>query len=131
MVVTPSFFDDDQPGHYLAWYGAEYVATVGIAGLFAAGVPDRIPPGPALIGPRVDVNQMDLATLMDPRLDAVIGRPFLKEQVPTTALVGAGVALIAAAAGLDYAATGDLHRAHGVLLGGAEAMTLTALLTED
>lgn len=129
-TASSSFFDDGQLGHYLAWYGAEYVATASIAGLFALGVQELIPPAPALIGPRVDVDEMDVAVLLDPRLDGLIGQPFLKEQVSTTALVGVGVALIAATAGLDYATTGDVHRAHGLLVGGAEAMTATALLTE-
>jgi membrane-associated phospholipid phosphatase len=131
-VVSPSpdFFADDQPGHYLAWYGAEYVAVAGLAGLYLAGVHEHIQPAPALIGPRVDLDDMDLAVLMDPRFDATIGKPFLREQVPTSALIGIAAVTILGSAGLDYAATGDLHRTHGVVLGGLEALMGTVLVTE-
>jgi membrane-associated phospholipid phosphatase len=127
---APDFFADDQPGHYLAWYGAEYVAVAALAGLYLADVHELIRPAPALIGPRVDVDDMDLAVLMDPRVDGTIGRPFLKEQVPSSALIGVAAVTILGSAGLDYAATGDLHRTNGLVLGGLEALMGTVLVTE-
>jgi membrane-associated phospholipid phosphatase len=129
-AAVPGFFADDQPGHFLAWYGAEYVTVAALAGLYLADVHELIPPGPALIGPRVDVDDMDLQVLLDPRLDGVIGKPFLKEQVPTSALIGAAAVTILGSAGLDYAVTGDLHRTNGLVLGGLEALMGTVLVTE-
>lgn len=127
---SPDFFVDDQPGHYLAWYGAEYVAVAAVAGLYLADVHELIPPAPALIGPRVDLDDMDLAVLMAPRLDGTIGKPFLKEQVPSSALIGVAAVTILGSAGLDYAVTGDLHRTNGLVLGGLEALMGTVLVTE-
>lgn len=130
LSTSPGFFADDQPGHYLAWYGAEYVAVAALAGLYLADVHELIPPAPALIGPRVDLDDMDLAVLMDPRLDGTIGKPFLKEQVPSSALIGVAAVTILGSAGLDYAVTGDLHRTNGLVLGGLEALMGTVLVTE-
>jgi membrane-associated phospholipid phosphatase len=130
LTPSPGFFADDQPGHYFAWYGAEYVAVAGLAGLYLAGVHEHIRPAPALIGPRVDLDDMDLTVLMDPRLDATIGKPFLREQVPSSALIGAAAVTILGAAGLDYVATGDLRRTNGLVLGGLEALMGTVLVTE-
>jgi diacylglycerol diphosphate phosphatase/phosphatidate phosphatase len=67
---------------------------------------------------------------MDPRVDGTIGRPFLKEQVPSSALIGVAAVTILGSAGLDYAATGDLHRTNGLVLGGLEALMGTVLVTE-
>jgi membrane-associated phospholipid phosphatase len=129
-TTGPGFFDEGQAGHWLAWYGPEYAAVAGLAGLYLAGVHEHITPAPALIGPRVDVNNVDLAAILDPRLDTVIGKPFLKEQVPTSALIGAAAVTILGTAGLDLAATGDLHRTNGLVLGGLEALMGTVLVTE-
>ncbi len=126
----PSFFDDGQAGHYLAWYGAEYAAVGLVVGLYFADVHELIQPAPALIGPQFNLNNPDLQALFDPRLDDVIGRPLLKEQVPTSALiVGAGAAILTTTA-IDLTLTGDLHRTNALVLGGLETLLGTWVLTE-
>jgi membrane-associated phospholipid phosphatase len=126
----PDFFANDQPGHYLAWYGAEYAALALIAGLYAGGVNDAIPSAPALIGPRFDLDKPDVQVLFDPRLDDVIGRPYLKEKISEGALVGGAVVVLLGVAGADYLATSDLHRTHALVLGGAETVFGTLVVTE-
>ena len=127
---APDFFADDKPGHYLAWYGAEYAAIALLAGLYVGGVNDAIPSAPALIGPRFDVKNPDVQVLFDPRLDDVIGRPYLKEKIPEVALVGGAAVVLLGVAGADYLATNDLHRTHGLVLGGLETVFGTLLVTE-
>ncbi len=130
FLPAPAFWANDQPGHYLAWYGAEYAAIALIGGLYAGGVNDAIPSAPALIGPRFDLDNPDARVLLDPRLDDVIGRPYLKEKVPEGALVGGAAVVLLGVAGIDYLATNDLHRTHGLVLGGAETIFGTLLVTE-
>ncbi len=129
-ATTTDFFADGQPGHYLAWYGAEYAAVATLAGLYLGKVHELIPPGPALIGPRFDIDRMDFEALMDPRLDGVIGKPFLKEQVPSNYLIGGAAILILGTTATDLAVTGDLHRSNALVLGGLEALMGTVLVTE-
>src|SRR5687768_13792982 len=63
---SPStFFDDGQPGHYLQWYGAEYVALVGAGSLLATDALDEVQPLPALIGPSIDLDNPDTVALFD------------------------------------------------------------------
>ncbi len=128
--TSPDFFDDGQAGHYLAWYGAEYAAVGVLAGLYLADVHEQIQPAPALIGPQFKLENPDLELLFDPRLDDVIGKPFLKEKVPSSALiVGAATAILSTTA-IDLAVTGDLHRTNALVLGGLETLMGTVLLTE-
>lgn len=129
-TTTTSFFADDQPGHYLAWYGAEYLGIAAVGGLYLAGVHRQIVPGPALIGPRFDLDRPDLAVLFDPRLDGVIGKPFLREQVSNTALTIGVIGVIASTSLIDLVVANDLHHTHGVLLGGAETLAGTAVVIE-
>lgn len=124
------FFADDQLGHYLAWYGAEYVAVSVLAAGYLSGFHKQFRPAPALIGPQFDLERPDLTALMDPRLDTVIGKPLLKEQVPTTALIIGSLTSIAALSATDLAVTGDLHRTHNLILGGAEVVVGAVALTE-
>ncbi|MDP2339349.1 MAG: phosphatase PAP2 family protein [Deltaproteobacteria bacterium] len=130
LEPAPDFFAHDRPGHYLAWYGAEYAAIAIIAGLYAGGVNDAIPSAPALIGPRFDLDKPDVQVLFDPRLDDVIGRPYLKEKVSEGALIGGAAVVLLGVAGADFLATNDLHRTHGLVLGGAEAVFGTLVVTE-
>ena len=129
-TTTSAFFDRGQPGHYLAWYGAEYAGVAALAGLYLAKVHEQIPPAPALIGPRFDIDRMDLDALLDPRLDGIIGKPFLREKVPTTALIGGAAVLILGSTAVDLATTGDLHRTNGLVLGGLESLMGTVVVTE-
>ncbi len=126
----PSLFDDGELGSYLVWYGPEYLVAGALAGLYLAGVPDHLPVAPALLGPQLSVERMNTAVLFDPRLDDVIGRPYVREKVPTTALIVGAATVILGATATDYAVTGDLHRTNAVFLSGLEALMGTVLVTE-
>ena len=130
IAAPPNLWDHDHAGHYLAWYGGEYAAIALVGGLFLAGVNDAIPVAPALIGPRFDLNNPDVTLLFDPRLNDVIGRPMLKEKVPEGALAGGAAAVLLGVAGLDFWMTSDVHRTHGLVLGGVETVVGTLVLTE-
>jgi len=127
---STGFFDDDQPGHYLAWYGAEYLGIAAVGGLYLAGVHKQVVPGPALIGPRFDLDRPDLDVLFDPRVDGLIGKPHLREQVSNTALTIGALGVIAGTSLIDLVVAKDLHHTHGVLLGGAETLAGTVLVIE-
>jgi membrane-associated phospholipid phosphatase len=128
--AAPGFFEDGQPGGYLRWYGAEYVAVALVGGLLASGVTADVVPLSASLGPQFDLARPDLAVLFDPRLDDVIGRPLVKEKVPVAGLAAAAAATIVGTAGVDLLAGGDAHRAHALLLGGTEAILGTLVVTE-
>jgi len=131
-VVTrqDGFFDDGQPGHYLAWYGPEYVVSLALVGMYLGGVQDVVPIAPALIGPQLSLERMDTTTLLDSRLDDVIGKRYVREKVPTEALIAGAAVVILGTTGADLAATGDLHRTNALFLGGLEALMGTVLVTE-
>lgn len=126
----PAFFDAGQPGHYLAWYGAEYLAVVAVGTLWLTDATASIEPLPALMGPSVDLKAADQTMLFDPRLDDVIGRPMTQEKVGSGVLAAMIVTPILAEAGLDLALRGDLHRTHAIVLGSAEAVFASYLATE-
>src|SRR5690606_16998357 len=95
------YFEPGSPGYYALWYGPEWV-LVGILGALELFEPfDLLPPGPALFGPRFDDAHPDPAVLSDPRLDGVIGRPFLREKVPPVAIAVVGLSSIAGAGVID------------------------------
>jgi membrane-associated phospholipid phosphatase len=128
--APPDFWAPGQPGGYIVWYGADYAAVALATGFFASGVARDIVPAPALLGPRFDLDKPDLAVLFDPRLDDVIGKPLFKEKVPSTALTATSVAVLVGTAVVDHVAGGDPHRTHALVLGGAEAMVGTLVVTE-
>lgn len=115
---------------YLAWYGADYAALAVAGGLYASGISKDVVPAPALLGPRFDLDKPDLAVLFDPRLDDVIGKPLVKEKVPSSALLPTSAAVLLGTALVDHVAGGDIHRTHALVLGGAEAMVGTVVVTE-
>ncbi len=117
-------------GNHLAWYGAEYAAVAAVGAVYLTGVYKLVPPGPALIGPRFDVQRPDLDVLFDPRLDSSIGRPFLREQVSNGALTIGLFSALAATSLLDLAIARDLQHTHSILLGGAETLAGTVLIVE-
>ncbi|MBI1948109.1 MAG: phosphatase PAP2 family protein [Deltaproteobacteria bacterium] len=129
-MPEPSFFDADQPGHYLAWYGAEYLAVVAVGALWATDVTSGIEPLPALMGPSIELTKPDESVIFDPRLDDVIGRPMVQEKIGSGALALMIAAPLLAEAGLDLALRRDLHRTNALLLGGAEAVFASYLATE-
>ena len=129
-AVGPGFADDGQLGHYLQWYGADYLVMLGAGTLLATGALDNAESLPALIGPAVSLKSPDETLIFDPRLDDVIGRPILQEKVPTGALAIALGSAIVAVAGADFAVRQDLHRVHAVLVGGLEAVLGAALVTD-
>jgi membrane-associated phospholipid phosphatase len=127
---APDGFSPGQPGGYLVWYGVDYAALAVAGGLYASGVTRDVVPAPALLGPRFDLDKADLAVLFDPRLDDVIGKPLVKEKVPSSALLGASAGVLLGTALVDHVAGGDWHRTHALVLGGAEAMVGTLVVTE-
>lgn len=134
-VVPPpppesSFWDADQPGHYLAWYGAEYVAVAAAATLWITDVAGGVEPLPALIGPSIDLEDPSGSVVFDPRLDGVIGKPMLQEKISNTAVAVTLVTPLLLEAGLDLALRRDLHRTHALVLGGAEAVLGAVMVTE-
>ncbi len=129
-VEGPQFFDDGQPGHYLQWYGAEYVGLVAASTMFGLGAFNEIEPLPSSIGPSVNLASPDTSVLFDARLDGVIGKPILQEKVPNAALFITLGSLIAVDAGVDLAIRQDLHRTHAIIVGGSEAVLMAGLATE-
>lgn len=129
-VDGPQFFDDGQPGHYLQWYGAEYVGIVAAGTMLGLGALNEIEPLPSSIGPSVNLASPDTSVLFDDRLDDVIGRPILQEKVPNGALFISIGSLLAVDAGVDLAIRQDLHRTHAIIVGGAEAVLFASLTTE-
>ena len=125
-----SFWDADQPGHYLAWYGAEYVAVAAAATLWITDVAGGVEPLPALIGPSIDLEDPTGSVVFDPRLDSVIGKPMLQEKISNTAVAVTLVTPLLLEAGLDLALRRDLHRTHALVLGGAEAVLGAVMVTE-
>src|SRR5690606_23095641 len=102
-------------------------------GLLAANeafhILDRIPPAPALLGPLFTDTNPDAAVLSDPRLDDVIGRPFLQEKVPAWTVGVASVSAIAGAGLIDALRHGEVHHTHNLVLGGVTALALTQVAT--
>jgi membrane-associated phospholipid phosphatase len=104
------------------WYAADYVAVLLAGGLVASGVLKDVAPAPASIGPRFALDKPDLAVLFDPRLDDVIGRPMVREKVPTAAVAAAAAVAALGTAAVDLAGGGNLPRTHALLLGSTEAL---------
>ncbi|MFZ9888961.1 MAG: phosphatase PAP2 family protein, partial [Myxococcota bacterium] len=122
-TLTPSWVD------YALWYGPEWAFVVSVAAFEFFDVGAALPPQPALFGPRIDPASPDSSVLQDPRLDALIGRPYLRETVPALALGGTGLILLGSAGVTDFWRRGDFHRSHSLLLGGLTAVTASALVT--
>ena len=129
-ALAPDFFAPGQVGSYLVNYGAEYLGIAAVAGLYLAKTHELVPPGPALIGPRVDLDNPDLDLILDPRLDDVIGMPYLQEKVPNSMLAATLAITALTVAGADFADRQDLHRTHAVVLGSLEAVFGTVVVTE-
>lgn len=128
-ATTDDPFAPGTPGYYALWYGPEW-ALVGVLGALQLFQPfDLIPPGPALIGPVFDDTDPNEAVLTDPRLDDVIGRPFLREKVPPVTIALVGVAGLAGAGIVDVIRHGEVHHTHNLVLGGLTAITVTQLST--
>lgn len=119
----PSWID------YALGYGPEWGFVLAVAASELLDVGALVPPTPALFGPSVDPAAPDPAVLFDPRLDGLIGRPYLRETVPAVALGGTGLALLGTAGVADLVRRGDLYRAHSLVLGGLTAVTSAALVT--
>lgn len=124
------FFDAGQPGHYLQWYGAEYVAIVAAGTLQILGTFNEIEPLPASIGPSVSLTSPDTSLIFDARLDDVIGKPLLQEKVPNAALAVILASTVVVDAGVDLAVRQDLHRTHAILVGASEAVLGASVITE-
>lgn len=122
---APGPFDPGQPLHYV-WYTPDYLFIAGAAtvqlldgysllreGLQSSGVP-------SLIGPSFRLDDPDLEGLGDPRLDAVIGRPFLAEKVSglDAALFGVGTLGVLAVSDVRHL---DFHHTHAFVVGGLTA----------
>lgn len=125
----PPYFEPGSAGYYALWYGPEWalVAVLGASELFQPF--DLLPPGPALIGPTFDDDDPDPALLADPRLDDVIGRPFLREKVPPWTVAAIGLSGLAGAGVIDVIRHGELHHTHNLVLGGLTAIAMTQLTT--
>jgi membrane-associated phospholipid phosphatase len=124
------FYAEGNLGYYLAQYGADYVGIAAAGTLYGIGATNFLPPGPALIGPSIDLDNPDVNVIMDPRLDRVIGNPILTEKAPNISIpivIGSEILVVAAA---DLAIKQDLHRTHNVALGAVEAWLSAGLLTE-
>jgi diacylglycerol diphosphate phosphatase/phosphatidate phosphatase len=115
---------------YVLWYSADYAGLALAGGLYASGILEEVVPAPAVIGPHFDLDKPDLAVLFDRRLDDVIGRPLVREKVSTTAVAVGATAVLAGVAAVDVLAGSDLHRTHALVVGGAEALLGTVVLTE-
>jgi membrane-associated phospholipid phosphatase len=127
---SPGFFDGGQPGGYLVWYGAEYAALAAVGGIYASGLLADVKPLPASVGPQFDPDRPDVGVLFDPRLDDVVGAPLVKEKIPTTLVVAGAALTVLGTAAVDWAADGNAHRTHALVLGGAEAIVGTFVVTE-
>jgi membrane-associated phospholipid phosphatase len=118
------------PGHSVLWYGPEWalIALVGAAEAFSLW--DRVPVGPALLGPSFSLRDPSAATLQDPRLADQIGRPLLREKVPSWSVAIAGLGALGVAGLIDGVRHQDLHRTHSLVLGGLTAGAGTLLATQ-
>ena len=126
----PGFFDHGAPGAWLRWYGAEYVSVIALGAVYATDLTGGLEPLPALMGPSFDLERPDTASLLDPRLDGVIGAPLLHEKVPPAAMAVAVLVPVGVEVGLDFALHRDLHRTHALVLGVAEAAVGAAVVTD-
>jgi membrane-associated phospholipid phosphatase len=115
--------------YHLTWYGADYAVTAALLGAYAGLVP-LLAPAPALYGPQFDDGLPDFAPLNDPRNARLVGAPFRDNTVPELWLYIGGGTLAASALAYDGIAHRDGHRLHNLLLGGAESVALTLVLTE-
>lgn len=116
-----SLFSPGSAGYYALYYGADWAFVALSAGLMAGGAFRGIRPPLTLLGPSFDEKDPDLKALDDPRLDATIGRPFLREKVPIWALAAAGGGAIVAFGTVDTFARQDFHHTHALVLGAATA----------
>jgi membrane-associated phospholipid phosphatase len=124
------FFAKGSPGYYAAWYGPEW-AFVGVVAVYQLGkLTDYMPVMPALMGPVFDANNPDPAVLDDPRLDGVIGKPFVAAKVGTTEVIGATIGATVLGAVVDGFVSRDFHHTHSMFLGGATALTGASAVTE-
>jgi membrane-associated phospholipid phosphatase len=128
--ASPGFFDDGRPGGYLLAYGVEYAAIAAVGGVFASGALTNVKPMPASLGPTFDLDKPDVALLFDPRLDDVIGRPLVREKVPSSLSLAGAAGVVLGTAAADWLAGGNPHRTHALVLGGTEAFVGTVVVTE-
>jgi membrane-associated phospholipid phosphatase len=128
-VVEPRHEDMTFTDH-LWWYSIDYAAVLGIGAAYALDGFDRLPIAPALLGPRFDPAAPNMLVLLDPRVDNVIGAPFVREKISTTGVILGDVAALLMVSALDAAVAHDLHRTHNLLLGGVESVAATYALTE-
>jgi diacylglycerol diphosphate phosphatase/phosphatidate phosphatase len=115
---------------YVLHYGVDYAVVAILAAVEGSGMLRDPTPALAAWGPRIDLDNPDRAVLLDPRLDDVIGKAYLPEKVPTSALIAGTVGLVAGMTALDFAVTKDVHRTHALVLGGAQALLGTWVLTD-
>jgi diacylglycerol diphosphate phosphatase / phosphatidate phosphatase len=129
-AASPSPSLGDEVMHHLAWYGPEYAAVATIGVLAGLDVSSQIPIGPALLGPRFDPERPNLAALMDPRLDRVVGAPYVQEKIPTRAVLLGDIGALLITTAIDAAVAHDGHRTHNLVLGGLESVAATFAITE-
>ena len=113
--------------HYALFYGPEWALDATLLTLLLADVYDLIPAAGPAIGPAFDARLPE--TIFDPRLDDVIGRPFLQEQISEEAAAIGILLAIAAVGTVDTLKHQDLHHAHNFFLGATTALASTATVT--
>ncbi len=123
-----NFFAYGRPGHYV-WYLPDYLFLAGSGALIAASELQLIRPPWVLIGPDYRPGTDEPKDVLDPRLDTLIGRPYLQEQISPYAILGAGVAGAIALGGIGTIRHRDFHHPHAFVLGAATATMLALDLT--
>lgn len=123
--------DGDATGwlHHLQSYGVDYAA---LALVLAADL-TLLPmwnSGPAIYGPRFDDRDPDLTLLNSPARRDQLDAAFREDSVPVAWLYVGGTVLAAGALTHDLIRHPSWHRAHNLLLGGAETILTTWTLTE-
>lgn len=129
-VDAPGFFDDGELGSYLVWYGPEYALVAAAAVWGVLRIDRMVPVLPTVIGPSFDLDRPNLAVLDDPRAADEVARPFLREKIPTLAVVGGGAVAGLALVAVDLATRPDLRSAHALVLGTAEAGLFPLVATD-
>lgn len=118
------------PGYYAVAYGADWAFVALSAGLAATGTWQKIKPPFSLLGPSFDDKDPDLAGLLDPRLDSVVGNPLVHEKVPVWSVAAASASAVLAAGVLDGFVNQDFHHTHSLVLGAAATMMATLDVAE-
>lgn len=126
---TVGFFQRGSIGHYL-WYVPDWLLLGGMATAFALKLDESIPPLFVAIGPDYDPENPDGSVLRDPRLDNIIGRPYVQEKIPSAAIVAAGLVGTGLAAGIDAVRHREFHHTHALVLGGLTSGLLALSTTQ-